>query len=161
MKTFIMGTALFLISITFTVFQQDYNLHQQQIHNLKFTAEETTAAAAQYIVEIEYAEGRLVFNQVEGIKAAEYMIKKHLKVDDNFIPEDNSYWQEEITYVIEFFDDSNSTFPFLYEYNSTLFTLTITDPIVVITIDAGKPRYRILVNPPNAIRTAAHEWKSR
>jgi len=161
MKSFIIGLAMFLLSIGFTVFQHDYHLHQQHTYHLKFTAKEAAAAACQYFIASEYAEGRFVFNRQEGIKAAEYIIKSHLKLDNHFFPQDNSYWREQITYTIQFFDDANTTFPDIYQHEEGNFTLTITDPTVIITIDAGKPRYRLLDNPPNVIRTAAHEWKGR
>lgn len=161
MKSLIIGIAIFFISMTFTVFQQDYNLHQQHLYNLKFTAQEASAAAAQYIVNDYYKEGMLVFNQSEGTKAAEYIIQKQLKVDENLLPLAGSYWRNQVNYQLEFFDDSNSTFPFLYTHYTNSFTLTIREPTVIVTIDAGKPRYRIFTDLPNSIRVAAHEWKGR
>ncbi len=161
MKSFIIGLAMFIVSIGFTVFQQDYNLHQQHLYRLKFTAQEAAAAASQYYVKEEYGKGKFVFNQGEAIQAAEYIMAKQLKLDDFLLPQENSYWQEPVQYTIEFFDDANAAFPFLYEHDQDLFTLTITNPSVIITINAGNPRYRMLDNPPNCIRVAAHEWKDR
>lgn len=159
MKSYIMGFAIFLISMSFTIFQQDYNLHQQHLYSLKFTAEEAAAAAAQYLELNQYKNGRLVFNQAEGTKAAEYIIKQQLKLDDNFAPLFGSYWHDQVQYKIEYFDDSNSTFPFLYTHEMTQISITIAEPTVVVTIDAGKPQYRMFANPPNAIRVASHSWK--
>lgn len=159
MKSYIMGLAIFLISISFTIFQQDYNLHQQHLYNLKFSAEEAAAAAAQYLDMVQYKNGSLVFNQAEGTKAAEYIIQQQLKLDENFAPTIGSYWQEQVKYKIEFFDDSNSTFPFLYTHETNMLSITVTEPTIVVTIDAGNPRYRMFANPPNAIRVASHSWK--
>ena len=117
--------------------------------------------AAQYILIEDYTDGKLIFNQSESTKAVEYILQKNLKLNSNLFPESNSYWQEQIHYEINFFDDSTTAYPYLYEDVNKFITLTITDPTVVITINVGKPRYRLLDNPPNVIRTAAHEWKGR
>ncbi|MGD9677610.1 MAG: hypothetical protein AB7V16_04460 [Vulcanibacillus sp.] len=161
MKAFIIGIALFFVFMIFTIYQYDYNFHQEQVYNLKFVAEEVAAGAAQYILIEDFTEGKLIFNQSESIKAVEYILQKNLKLNSNLFPESNSYWQEQINYEIKFFDDSNTAYPYLYEDVNKFITLTITDPTVVITINAGKPRYRLLDNPPIVISTAAHEWKGR
>lgn len=159
MKSYIIGTALFIVFMIFTFFQYDYNTHQEQLYNLKFVTEEAAAAAAQYIIDAEYANGNYTFNCDEGIIAAEYIISQNLKLDDNFFPKENSYWQEQIKYEIIFFDDSNTTYPALYENNNKTFALTVTQPTVIININAGKPNYIFINNSPDVISISAHEWK--
>lgn len=163
MKPFITGMAMFLLSMVFTVYQHDYNLHQEQIYNLKFAAEESAAAAAQYLFDDGYSEGMLVFNQLEGEKAARYILQEQLKLDDNLVPRENSYWQEQIQYTIEFLDDSNTVFPYLYEHSTASLVLTLTEPTVIIAVNTGKPRYRIFSSLylPSSIRVAAYELKER
>lgn len=162
MKPFIIGLALFFVSMVFTIFQQDYNIHQEQTYNVKFTALEAANAASQYIMVDSYKEGKLVFNQIEGTKAAEEIIKSQLKLDENMMPLTGSYWQEQVKYSLEFFDDANAVFPFLYNSKQVPFSLTITNPTVVITIDAGQPRYRVKYsNLSDVTRIAAQEWKGR
>ncbi|OEF99445.1 hypothetical protein BHF71_09035 [Vulcanibacillus modesticaldus] len=161
MKAYIIGVAMFVVFISFTIFQQDYNLYQEHLYNLKFVAEESAASAAQYIDVDNYAEGKIIFNRLEGIEAAEYLIIKQLKLDKNFMPLSNSYWHERIDYRINFFDESNSVFPFLYENSENNFVLTISNPTVVITINAGEPRYRLFNSLTDAIMIAVYEWKGR
>jgi len=163
MKTYIVGVAVIILATSFLCFQFDYNLHQQQIHSLKFTCEEAAAAAAQFYIKEEYAEGYKVFNKEEGIKAAEHIIKSHLRLNDDFTPKADSYWTDRATYQIYFFDDSNTVYPALYEDDSSLFTVVITDPTVIVKINAGKGNYRIqnLKNISSSIQIAAHEWKER
>lgn len=161
MKQFILGIAIFFISMLFTIFHQDYNLHQEHLFNLKFITAETAAAGAQFIELEEYKEGGLVFNQEEGKKACEYIIQKQLSLDEDMNPSIDSYWQGQIKCTIEFFDDSNTTFPFLYSRDNGNFTLTITEPTVVVVLNAGKPRYRLYNNTSDVIRIAAHSWKGR
>ncbi len=161
MKSFIIGMALFYVSMIFTIFQQDYNMHQEKLYELKFVAEESAAAASQYLQEQPYAEGKIVFNQIEGIKATEYIIKNQLRLDDNMMPKSNSYWQEQVSYTIHFYDDATTSFPYTYSTNDGTFVLVMTEPMVLISINAGKPRYRLYNHVPDAIRIAGHGWSDR
>lgn len=163
MKVFLIWMCLLVVDFMFLDFQDQYNRAERQSIRLKYIAEEAAAAAAQFYDYQEYALGRKVFNQAEGIRAAEAVIKNNLFLDNDFMPAENSYWTEQITYTIEFFDDSNTTYPYLYEHASSYFTLAIGDPTVIVTINAGKPRFPVYItsNPPDIFRTAAHEWKQR
>ncbi len=161
MKTYIVGVALFFVFMIFTTYQYEYNMHQEQVYSLKFVAEEVAAGAAQYILIDRYMDGYLVFNKKESIQAVEYILHKNLKLNLELFPGINSYWTQQIQYDIKFFDDSNTNFPYLYEDLINAFTLTITDPSVIITINAGAPRYKLINNPPDVISIAAHEWKGR
>jgi hypothetical protein len=159
MKQFIVGLAIAILCTMSLCYTQDRNMHLRQLSKLKFVAEESAAAAAQYFDKVEYSEGRYVFNQVEGIKAAEYVMKYNLNLNDDFTPKSESYWTDKITYKIKFYDDLNTIYPFLYSDGGI--ALTIGSPTVIVEINAGKTRYRLMSSPPIAVRTAAHEWKSR
>lgn len=169
MKWFLIGGAMFILCLSFTIFQNEYDRHHLEAEHVKFTAQEAAAAAAQYFVDTEYAEGRYVFNQAQGILAAEHIIKNDLELNDKFEPLPGSYWTEKVTYTIEFFDDKTITnmgtctgYPCLYTHPTTDFVLTITQPTVIVTIYAGKARYTTLglFEQPQVYRTGAHEWKS-
>ncbi len=161
MKAYIIGLALCFVFMIFTTYQSEYNLHQEQAFNLKFVAEEAAAGAAQYILLDQYTNGYLVFNKIESIKAIEYILHKNLKLSLELFPGTNSYFTQQIQYDIRFFDDSNTNFPYLYEDLINRFTLTISNPTVVIIVNAGKSRYKLIDNPPDVISIAAHEWKGR
>jgi len=161
MKPFIIGLATFFLCLIGLVWHQDDILFQHQIHRLKWVAEEAAAAAAQYYDYEEYSQGRKIFNRVEGQKAAEYIIKDMLKLDEFFNPGPYSYWTDTISYEIFFYDDADlATGPIIYTDSDNFFTLAIGEPTVIVKINAGHGRYRTLPNPPIAIRTAAHEWQS-
>lgn len=163
MKYFIFGLAVILICTFFAVFQQDYNLHELQMDKVKFVAEEAAAAAAQYYSYQKYSDGIFVFTQSEGVKAAEYIIKTNLNLDNNFNPNPNNYWTDKITYQIQFLDDESVSFPYQYTDADTGRIETIVSPTVTVKINCGKARYRvpyIQIIPPS-IRQAAHEWKNR
>lgn len=155
-------TFLLVTVLTITLaFKADYRLMYREDVDLKFYAQEAAAAGAQYFDVTKYGEGQLVFNQEEAKKAIEYMIQKNLKLDSQFRPQKGSYWTDQIKYKAEFFDDSNTTFPYLYSHESTYFTQLLTDPTVVVTIDAGRPRFRLYGDPPRMLRVGAHSWEER
>lgn len=165
MKWFIIGGAMLMLSLWFMLFQNDNDRHLLESEHLKFTAQEAAAAAAQYFVEEDYAEGSYVFNQAEGIEAAEYIIKNNLELENDFEPQKSSYWTKKVTYNIEFFDDETIThtasctqFPCLYVHETTDFALALTVPTIIITIYAGEARYTLFEKPPEVYRTGAHEW---
>lgn len=166
MKWFIIGGAIIVICAWFMLFQNDNDRHLLESEHVKFTAQEAAAAAAQYFMADDFAEGWYVFNEAEGKLAAEYVIKSNLELDDNFEPSTSSYWSEKVTYTIEFFDDNSiantgscTGYPCLYTHDTTDFSLAITVPTVIVTIYAGESRYVVLDNPPTVYRTGAHEWK--
>ncbi|MEK3911125.1 hypothetical protein [Paenibacillus sp. FSL H7-0331] len=161
MKIFILWMSLFLLNIIFLNIQNEYNRAERHFIQLKYIAEEAAAAATQYYQSIPYSNGTMVFDQTEGIKAAEYVIRQDLNLDNNYIPMPGSYWVDKVTYNIQFFDDSNTTYPILYNHSSGFFSKAIGDPTVVVTINVGKPRYSIVAPTNNYFRTAAHEWKER
>lgn len=160
MKELILAWALTIVCIMGLNIQGDTNMHQRQMAKLKFVCEEAAAGGAQFKDNVQYSQGNYVFNRIESKKAAEYYIKKNLNLDDSFNPIGNNYWTDKITYTIEFFDNSNTTFPYLYIHPSGAMVQVITEPTIVITINAGKPRYRNIKNVPMAFRVAAHSWKA-
>ena len=162
MKQFIIAAAILLFGVFVQIYNEDNNTYNRYNQVLKFVAEEAAAAAAQYYSKEDYGEGMIVFDQTEGVKAAEYVIKKNLYLDDSFMPIPNNYFKEKVNYTIEFFDHSSSSFPFLYTHDVIFFTEAIGDPTVVVTIDAGLARHRTLdtTDIPVLIRAASHEWKA-
>lgn len=165
MKWFLMGSAFLVISTWFTLFQDQHDRHTLESEHVKWTAEQAAAAAAQYFVKNRYAEGFYVFNQAEGIQAAEYIIKSNLELDDNFDPLPGSYWTERVTYTIEFYDDDTiastgtcTGYPCLYIHPTNDFSLAIAYPTVIVSIYTGKARYSIIA-APDVYRTGAYEWR--
>ena len=163
MKDFILTLALVIIGTNFLVFNQDNNMYQQQMLRLKYVCENASDAGAQYIDEEQYKNGKFVFNQVEASKAIKDVIITDLKLDNNFIPLSNTYLKDKVTYSISFYDDSNSDFTnnITYKDPEGLLTHKIKSPTVVVSINAGRARYRIISNSPYIIRTSAHSWVNK
>lgn len=164
MKIIIFAIIAIFIFMPIVVYQQEFSMNQLMLRDAKFVAEEAAAGAAQYIVRTEYAEGRYIFNQTEGKKAAEYIIKQNLNLNDDFTPKTGSYWTEKITYTIEFIDDT-TLIPAggaqLYTNAPYGFTQTMTAPTVVVTLNCGRARYSApysLTTTPSRV-IAEHEWK--
>lgn len=161
MKAFIVGWAIVILGMNWLVYKQDSDMHQEQMMRLKNVCQESAAAAAQYYIKEDYKNGKYVFNRTEGIKAAEDVIKYNLKLDNNFNPLPNTYWRDKVTYTITFLDDSNTNYPYLYTDPSGMLTHTITTPTVVVSINAGRTRYRQLSVQPDAFRVSAHSWEAQ
>lgn len=161
MKSYIIGLALFILFMAFTIFQADYNRHQEQIQELKYIAEEVAAAAAQYIILNKYREGYLVFNQTAGDLAAFRMVQRNMELDTNLKPSLYSDWQGPITYNVDYYDDLNADYPHELLVAELGQVLTITAPTVVVTINGGRANYRFYQDPPDIIALAAHEWRGR
>ena len=100
-----------------------------------------------------------------------------MSIENNW-KDDNSYWMEQIQYKVYFYDDSeickvydNGSFEreetFTYgdshKDDWTTYNTVISDPTVVITINAGLARFRLKsLDPlPDIIRSSSHEWEDR
>lgn len=184
MKAFIVLTAAFFLNLLFLIDTQDYNMHERYMLRLKFVSRETAAAAAQLYDAEAYSEGRKVFNRSEGLKAAQYIVENNLKVSNTSwgsqittefghkyegvaTPLEGEYAKEPILITIEFFDDvsADNKFSedddFYIEYDHDQYYQIITEPSVAVTINAGKPRYRLFPGYNDCVRSAIYEWKER
>ncbi len=161
MKSYIIGIALFILFMFFTIFQSDYNRHQEQLQLLKYVAEEAAAAAAQYIIPNYYKEGYLVFNQTAGNLSANSVVRENMRLDSNLQPTLYSHWKEQISYMIDYYDDLNTEYPYELSRPEFNLVLMITAPTVIVTLNAGKADYRFYKEPPDILTLAAHEWQDR
>ncbi|MDP4084727.1 MAG: hypothetical protein Q8934_08950 [Bacillota bacterium] len=162
MKWFILGTAFTLVATLTLIFQNDYNMHQEQMDYLKFVAQEASAAASQYFSEEKYGDGYLVYDQAEGEKAARSVIISLLKLNPDMTPSSNSYWKGvgNVTYDLEYFDESNYSFPFTYVYTHPKgqTTLVMNGPSVLIRINVGKAKYDWFQNDTDYYRIGVHSF---
>ncbi len=175
MKTLIVGVAIAILYSAFLIFQMDNNLYLIKLEELKAVSNECSAAALYYDT-CEYREGLKVFNREEGNKAIRHLICNNLKLDENFFPKVGSYWTDKVGYNVFYIDDSG----FIYEYYNngyigresfaygSLYTdpiegyqKVITEPTVIVTIVAGKPKYRLSLlglQEICAARSSAYEY---
>lgn len=164
MKTLLLGMATILICSYFQVFQFDYNMHQLHLNELKIYTEAAAAAAAQYKDNEEYSHGVFKFNRTEGIKAAEYILKKTLNLNEDFSQKSGNYWVNTVSYTIQFFDDTNTEYNnYTYTDSQSGFSSLITAPTVIISVNCGRARYRLpyISLIPESRRITAHEWVAR
>jgi len=177
-KIFITALAV-IVLYTFTItFTQDYRQAQRNSYRLKYACEELSATAATFYDVEQYSEGYTVFDTDQSIKAIKDQIINLLSVDENGNPLSGSYWTGTLHYMVYFYDDSLvmkvytdgefiSSKSFLYPYSHkdhwTKYNAIITSPIVVVTINAGAPRFRLKLfsNLPDVIRSVSHVWENR
>lgn len=166
---------LYSFTITFT---QDYRQTQRNSYWLKYACEELSATAATFYDKEQYSEGYTVFDTEQGIRAIKDQITNLLSVNGNGNPIPESYWTDTLHYMVYFYDDlqimnvytdgefsssKSFSYPFSHIDWWTDYNTVITSPTVVITINAGAPRFRLKLfgNLPNIIRSASHIWKNR
>jgi len=177
-KIFIITVAVVIVYSLTMVFAQDYRQAQRNSYRLKYVCEELSATGASFYDLEDYSEGYTIFNTEEGINAIKEQMTNLLSVDRSLTPADNSYWSENMEYKVYFYDDSvickvyfNGSFEreeaFIYgsahEDDWTSYNTVISDPIVVVTINAGPARFRVkfLELLPDIIRSSSHEWRGR
>jgi len=177
-KIFIITVAV-IILYSFTVtFTQDYRQAQRNSYRLKYVCEELSATGASFYDLEEYSDGYTIFNTGEGIRAIKEQISSLLLVDGSMDPVENSYWSKDIEYKVYFYDDSgiykvysngsfereeSFTYGDMHEDDWTSYNTVISDPTVVVTINAGPGRFRLkFLDPlPDIVRSASHEWEGR
>jgi len=177
-KIFIITVAVIILYSFTIVFTQDYRQAQRNSYRLKYICEELSATGASFFDREEYSEGYTVFDTEEGIKAMREQLTSLLSVDGNMMPIENSYWSKNIEYRVYFYDDSGvckvytngspdreEAFNYgnLHKDDWTSYDTVISDPTVVVTINAGPGRFRLkFLDPlPDIIRSSSHEWEER
>jgi len=175
-KIFIITVAVVILYSFAVIFTQDYRQTQRNSYRLKYVCEELSATGASFFDREEYSEGYTVFDTEEGIKAIREQLTSLLSVDSSMTPVANSYWSKNIEYKIYFYDDLGVckvydnvsldreeafTYGDLHEDDWTPYNTVISDPTVVVTINAGPGRLRLkFMDPlPDIIRSASHEWE--
>ncbi|MCT4687481.1 hypothetical protein [Vallitalea sp.] len=162
MKPFIFTLAMLILFSIFLTYQTDNNTYNRQLEKLKQVADECSAAAGLFYDEDSYSAGLTIYNQEEGKKAIEYIIKKNLGLIDEHSPSDKSYWKDAIKYKVIFFDNSNTVFPYSYTDDLNRFTKLISEPTIIVEINAGKPSFRLkFLQLKNAVRSSAYEYLDR
>ncbi|MBC8390352.1 MAG: hypothetical protein H8E13_20180 [Actinobacteria bacterium] len=178
MKIFIITVAVVIVYSFTMVFAQDYRQAQRNSYRLKYVCEELSATGAAFYDLEDYSEGYTIFNTEEGISAIKEQITNLLSVDGGLTPVDNSYWLEPIKYKVYFYDDSEVckvysdgsferkeafTYGNTHEDDWTVYNKVISDPTVVVSINAGPARFRVkfLDAIPDIIRSSSHEWEGR
>lgn len=177
MKIFIITVAVVILYSFTVVFGQDYRQAQRNSYRLKYVCEELSCTGASFYDRGQYSEGYTVFNTGEGIKAVEDQLPNLLSVDGSLTPASNSYWSKNIKYKVYFYDDSgickvytngNPDREEVFTYGDThtddwtSYNTVISDPTVVVTINAGPGRLRLkILDPlPDIIRSSSHEWEA-
>ena len=176
MKIFTTTLAV-IVLYTFTItFTQDYRQAQRNSYRVKYACEELSATAATFYDREKYSEGYTVFETEQSLDAIKDQVTHLLSVDQNGSPIDNSYWLDKLDYMVYFYDDSLNmevyrdrefisskpfSYPYLHEDLWTEYNTIITSPTVVVTINAGNPRFRfnLFSDKPDIIRSASHIWK--
>lgn len=178
MKVFIVTVAVVILYSFIVVFAQDYRQAQRVSYRLKYACEELSSTGASFYDQEKFGEGYTVFNTEEGIKAIKDQLTNLLSIDSNLAPVSNSYWSKNMNYKVYFYDDSGickvytngslareESFSYgqLHKDDWASYDAVISDPTVVVTINAGPGRFRLkILDPlPDIIRSSSLEWEER
>ena len=178
MKIFIITVAVVILYSFTLVFTQDYRQAQVNSYRLKYVCEELSANGASFFDREEYSDGYTIFVTDEGINAIKDQLTSLLSVESSRTPVANSYWSKNIEYKVYFYDDSGickvytngspdreEAFNYgnLHKDDWTSYNTVISDPTVVVTINAGPCRVRLkFLDPlPDIIRSSSHKWEER
>ena len=178
MKIFIITVAVVILYSFTIVFTQDYRQAQRNSYRLKYVCEELSCTGASFYDREKYSEGYTVFDTNEGTEAIKDQLPNLLSVDSSMTPASNSYWSKNIKYKVYFYDDSGIckvytdgiltgeeafTYGDFHKDDWTSYNTVISDPTVVVTINAGPGRFRLkILDPlPDIIRSSSHEWEVR
>ncbi len=175
MKPLLVGVALIIILLIMIVFQVDNYNYRLESNFLKYCADEASNSASLFYDEIDYSNGKKIYNEVEGLKVIEYVIENYLKTDATLVPLRSSYWKDKIQYTAYFFDDDllcsvykngikvNSfsfSYPYLYTDEDLNYKKSIGKSCVIVTINAGKTKYRLnFIAKPFCIRSSGYEYE--
>lgn len=175
MKPLIAGISLIIIILIMLVFQADNYNYRLQSNFLKFCADEASNSASLFYDEDKFRSGQKIFNEEEGIKSIENVIKNYLKTDNTLSPLKESYWTDNISYTAYFFNDNllcsvyengiktdsfNFTYPYLYDDIQLHYKKSVAKASVIVTINAGKVRYRLnFSSKPICIRSSGYEYE--
>ena len=174
MKPLITGIALIIIILIMIIFQTDNYNYRLQSDFLKLCADEASNSALLFYDEDKFRGGQKIFNEAEGIKIIEYVIKSYLKTDGALLPLKESYWKDRISYTAYFFNDNlicgvykngikiNSfsfLYPYLYTDDELLYKKSVAEATVIVTINAGRKKYRLIfLSGPVTIRSSGYEY---
>lgn len=158
MKAFISGLAIIILLIFILIYQSDTYYYRLECQNLKYCCEEASNTATLYY-NLDKNDKK-IFDEQEGIRAIEKTIQNYIK-DKN------------ADYIAYFFDDDlqcsvykngtkteefTFTYPYLYTDSQMLYKKTVASPTIIVTINAGKFKYRIDVIEPILIRSSGYEY---
>ncbi len=178
MKPLITGSALVIVFIIVFSFQTDNYEYRLNTKKLKNCSDEAAYSASLYYNQVEKSNGKTVFLEDDGIKAIEHVIKSWLKLDENLMPTNESYWTDAISYKAYFYDDDlrcnvyingirspseefDFVYPFLHEDDELDYVKTIGNANVIVKINAGKAKFTLdFIVEPVVIRTSSYEYSN-
>ncbi|WP_307794966.1 peptidase M23 [Alkalihalobacillus sp. BA299] len=155
----------FLIFIFALIMIIQYNLDADKTatRQLKNTLELAIHDASLAIDENQISQGFVVFDQGQAEINFKESMMYHLRLDSNYVPVANSFYQNAFKIkVLEFIDDQtpdpnnpgqNITFPYVYTNSTYDIVDVLNGPSIIAVVETISPRY--FTGNGNTIRQAA------
>lgn len=170
-------SALISLYSMFNVYQVDSNNYMRSSTKLKYICENTSFNGAQYLNPERYAQGLLIFDYDESLKAIHYGIKSALNVYDDLTPRPESSLKDSVKYKVIFIDESligkvysngilesqfSFSFPYKYVDTDNGYSREVYQPTVFVKINLGNLPMRVgTVKYLSLDRTASYELTER
>lgn len=139
---------MFLILIFAGIMAMQFNLDADRTSSrqIKNALELAVHDAALALDESQLSQGRIVFDQVQAFQNFKASLETNLYLQSSvgylYSPITGSFYQEDIILEhIEYIDDSNSTFPKVYNNPNYDIVDMLNGPSIVAVISTKSPRY--------------------
>ena len=183
MKQLLFGCAVTILWCFFAVYQLDNNQFIRMQENLKLQANECANTGSLYYDLEQFSEGKKVFDKNKANEAIEKILKLNLRLNNKLEPDKDSYWKKTIEYYVYYIDDSidikdsfemveykngilisaatSVSYNYMFKEPLTNYEKEITEPTIIVVINAGHPRFRLsFLEPGDVVRSSGYEYVS-
>lgn len=152
LKYTILNAFVLVIFLIFCVYTQQ-NYEWDIIRNLLKDANNFAVHdAALQVDDIEKSQGRIVFDPLEAKKAFDDTLQKNLGLNDTFQPVPGSRLKHSVEIVkFQLFDESNTSFPFLFVDPEYRIARWIQGPAVFAVVRTDHPKFLHMASKQKAI----------
>ncbi|QAS54825.1 peptidase M23 [Halobacillus litoralis] len=129
-----------------TTLQYNMDADETTTRQLKNSLELAVHDAALALDESQLSNGEIVFDQDQAIEQFKSSLENNLQLQSGegylYTPTENSFYKHDFYLEhLEFLDDSNSTFPLVYENSDYDILDKINGPSIVAVVSTTSPRY--------------------
>lgn len=174
MKTYLFGISIIIVMLIMIIFQADNYNCRLETENLKYCSEEAADSAMLYYNTTK--DGYKTYDKKNGIEIIEKTMQNYLKLDNDMLPINKSYWRKKVNYMVYFFDDDMKcsvykngvkvneftfNYPYLFTDEMLGYKKCISNSTIIVTINVGPGNYRLnFISPKDIIRSSGYTYLS-
>lgn len=160
MKQVYLTIVVFFVSIFFQAFQFDNQTTSLAAIRLKNGLELALHDATMAVIEEEYANGYVVFDQPESEKLFRRTLVANLQLDEKLVPLDGTLFTTSMKYELYYADDriTGGVYPYHYVDAFNNIDEWVYGPSIIGRITTANPLRRAILPETNLVRTAVYEY---